>query len=367
MFSITGPKKFLPSWKWPTPQEKKEKPLLHVYNWYGMIPEHLIRAFEQETGITVRYDLYDNNEIVEAKLLSGKSGYDLVFPSAAPYLQRQIAAGVYQKLDKTRLPNLVHIDPHIYHRMRDVDPQQEYSLPYYWGTLGFAYVKEEIDRCLPDAPVHSYRMLFDPNVVKHLKACGVTLLDEAVDVFPAAMHYLGYDPYEEDQEALLKTYEYLLTIRPFINRFSSSRFVNELVAGESCLAQAWSGEAQLAQQRADEAGRQMTIIYVVPDEGHSLWIDAIAIPNDAPHPKNAHKFIDFLLRPEVSAAIANATQLAIANKDALPLIDPKICNNPTIYPPEETRARLRLDVGYSTAYERLRTRLWTQFRTGQRP
>lgn len=350
---------------YPTQPSGKESPYVNVYNWYGMIPAHLLKQFERETGLVVRYDLYDNNEILEAKLFSGNSGYDVVFPSASPYVYRQIEAGAYQKLDKTLLSNLTQIDPIVYEWMRIADAKLEYAIPYYWGTYGFAYVEEEVAKRLPNAPTHSYRMLFDPEVVRHFKKCGVTLLDEAVDVYPAAMSYLGLDLYSSSFQDLQDVQQNLLAIRPFISRFSSSRFINELVSGESCVAQAWSGEAQLAQQRADEAGKSIHIRYVVPEEGGPIWIDAIAIPKDAPHPKNAHKFINFLLRPEIAVQIINETQLAIANQGAYSLIKSKIRNDVTVFPKPETLAKLRLDKPQSLAYERQRTRLWTQFKTSK--
>lgn len=350
---------------YPSIPSTQEEPYLNVYNWYGTINADILGQFEQETGITLRYDLYDNNEIVEAKLFSGNSGYDVVFPSASPYIARQVEAGVYQEFDPQLLPNLNHLDPEIWQQMRLVDPTLTHAIPYFWGTFGFAYVEEEILKRLPDAPVDSYRMLFDPAVVSHFKDCGVTLLDEAVDVYPAAMAYLGINPHSDSVDELNRVQQELNHIRPFISRFSSSRFVNELVAGESCIAQAWSGEAQLAQIRADEVGKPIHIRYVVPEEGGTMWIDAITIPKDAPHPKNAHKFINFLLRPEIAAAIANDIQLAVTNLAALPLIDPKIRNDLTIFPAAETRKKLQLDKPQTLNYERQRTRLWTQFRIGK--
>ncbi len=342
-----------------------EDQYLNVYNWYGMIPKGVIDEFEAETGISVRYDLYDNNEILEAKLFSGNSGYDVIFPSASPYAVRQIEADVYQKIDKTLIPNLKNVDPAIYEQMRLADPQLEYTVPFYWGTFGFAYVEEEITKRLPQAPVNSYKMLFDPEVVAKFADCGVTLLDEPVDVYPAVLTYLGKDPRSDSLEDLEAAQQGLTRIRSSVKRFSSSRFVNELVGGESCLAQAWSGEAQLAQARADEAGKKIHIRYVVPDEGGTLWIDTMAIPQGAPHPKNAHKFIDFLLRPQISARISNATKLAVANKAASPYIEDKIKSDATIYPKPETMAKLKLDRPQSITYERCRTRLWTQFRLGK--
>ncbi len=337
---------------------------LNVYNWYGMIPKDILDEFQAETGITIRYDLYDNNEILEAKLFAGNSGYDVIFPSASPYAVRQVEAGVYQKLDKSLIPNLANVDPVIYDQMRLADPDLEYTIPYYWGTFGFAYVEEEILKRMPDAPVNSYRMLFDPEVVSKFQGCGVTLLDESVDVYPAVLTYLGKDPRSDSLDDLNEAQSQLKKIRTSVKRFSSSRFVNELVGGESCLAQAWSGEAQLAQDRADEVGKKIHIRYVVPKEGGTLWIDAIAIPKGAPNFENAHKFIDFLLRPKISARIANAIKLAIANKQATPYIEDKIKLDPTIYPKPDVMARLKLDQPQNAAYERYRTRLWTEFRLG---
>lgn len=343
----------------------QEAMILNVYNWYGMIPNDVITEFESETGISIHYDLYDNNEILEAKLFAGNSGYDVIFPSASPYAVRQIEAGVYQKLDKALIPNLKNIDSKLNEQLRLADPMLDYTIPFYWGTYGFAYVEEEILNRLPDAPVDSYRMLFDPKIVSKFAGCGVTLLDESVDVYPAMLTYLGKDPLSDSIEDLELAQEHLTKIRPYIKRFSSSRFVNELVGGESCLAQAWSGEAQLAQDRADEVGKDIHIRYVVPKEGGTLWIDIIAIPEGAPHPLNAHKFINFLLRPEISARISNAIKLAVANTAATPYIDAKIKNDPTIFPPADVMAKLKLDKPQNLTYERYRTRLWTQFRLGK--
>ena len=344
------------------PHEQKTAEYLNVYNWYGVIPKDILEEFEAETGISIRYDLYDNNEILEAKLFAGNSGYDVIFPSASPYAVRQIQAGVYEKIDKSKIPNLTHVDPDIYEQMRLADSNLDYTIPYYWGTFGFAYVEEEILKRMPDAPTQSYRMLFDPSVVSNFKGCGVTLLDESVDVYPPVLSYLGKDPQSDSVDDLTEAQQHLLKIRPYVKRFSSSRFVNELVGGESCLAQAWSGEAQLAQDRADEVGKNIRIRYVVPQEGGTMWIDCVAIPKGAPNLENAHKFIDFLLRPKISARIANAIKLAIANKDALPYIDSKIKHDPTIYPSKEGMAKLKLDKPQNATYERYRTRLWTEFR-----
>jgi putrescine transport system substrate-binding protein len=343
----------------PVPQSLTgEPPYLNVYNWYGMIPDSVLRQFEAETGIHVRYDLYDGNEILEAKLLAGKSGYDIVFPSASPYLERQIRAGVFQKLDKSRLENLQHLDSEFIERMQIVDPGLNYSIPFFWGTIGFAYVEETILARMPDAPVHSYRMLFDPIIVSKFRSCGVTLLDEAVDVYPAILSFLDRDPQSSDLNDLKMAQQHLLKIRPFISRFLGQRFANELVSGEVCVAQAWSGDVQIAQEQAREAKRKTTIRYVIPEEGGTLWVDAMCIPKDAPHPGNAHAFADFLMRPEISAAITNSTQFPIANRGAQPFIKEEIRNNETLYPRRDVLGKLKLDKIQNRRYEETRTRYW---------
>jgi putrescine transport system substrate-binding protein len=323
-----------------------------------MIPEAILKQFEAETGIHIRYDLYDNNEILEAKLLAGRSGYDIVFPSASPYIEREIRAGAFQKLDKSKLTNLKHIDPQFVERMQPVDSGLNYSVPYFWGTFGFAYIEEVILARMPDAPVTSYQMLFDPDVVSKFKSCGVSLLDEAIDVYPKVMAYLGLDPQSSDLNDLKLAQQQLLKVRPTISRFLGQRFASELVSGEICLCQAWSSDVQQAQEQAKESKRKTTIRYVVPKEGGTLWIDAICIPIDAPHPQNAHMFINFLMRPDISAAITNALCFPTTNKSAKSLIDKEIINDETLYPPQEVFERLKLDKIQNSGYEEIRTRYW---------
>ena len=347
-----------------SPPDAKEPPYLHVYNWYGLIPATVLRQFEEETGISLKYDLYDNNEILEAKLLAGKSGYDLVIPSASPYIERLIRAGVFQKLDKSQLTNLHHMDPEIARQLESVDPGLNYTIPFYWGTIGFAYVEEMIISRMPDAPVTSYRMLFDPDVVSRIKSCGVTLLEEPVDVYPAVLAYLGKDSQSSDIHDLQAAQQQLLKSRKSVSRFSGQRFVSEMLSGETCLAQAWSGDAQMAAQQAKDTKQNTTIRYVIPQEGGILWIDAICIPRDAPHPKNVYKFINFLMRPEISAAIANYTMHPIANKSAKPLMDADIRDNEIMYPSPDVMKRLKLDKVQDSAYEEMRTRYWLLVRQG---
>ncbi|MBM3468858.1 MAG: extracellular solute-binding protein [Alphaproteobacteria bacterium] len=341
-----------------SPTTTQEPPYLNIYNWYGMIPSTILTQFEKETGIQIRYDLYDNNETLEAKLLAGRTGYDVVFPSASPYVKRLIEAGAFQKLDKTKLKNLAHLDPLFIENMQDVDPNLMYSIPFYWGTFGFAYAEEAILERMPDAPLNSYRMLFDPNVVSKFQSCGVSLLEEPVDVYPEILIFLGLDPLSSDFNDLKIAQNHLTKVRPYISRFLGQRFISELVSGEICLAQAWSGEVQQAEQQASEVNSKMTIRYVIPEEGGSLWIDALCIPKDAPHPQNAYTFINFLLRPDISAAITNQLLCPTTNKSALSFIRKEIRNNQALYPRPDLLKRLKLAKIQNQQYEKVRTRYW---------
>jgi len=342
-----------------------EKPYVNLYTWYGYMDPEVIHQFEQETGIKVRCDLFDNNDTVEAKLLAGHSGYDIVFPSAAPYMKVQIEAGAYQPIDHSQLSQWDNLDPLLLEEMRTTDPEGLYGIPYYWGTIGFAYVEEEILKRMPDAPVDSYRMLFDPDVVSRFAEGGVTLLEEAIDVYPQVLTFLGKSYDSTDKQELAEAQAQLLKIRPFIQRFSSTRLGNDLIEGQTCLSQAWSGEIHQAQRRAKAAGQKMNIVYVIPKEGSGLWIDGMGIPRDAPHPKNAHKFIDFLLRPDISARISEFSGVSIANRRMEPYLSKELATNTIIYPPLEVRKKLHLDRPQSEAYERKRTRLWAQVRFAQ--
>lgn len=342
----------------------KEDNVVNVYDWYGMLPFDVINAFEKETGIRVRLDAFDNNEILEAKLLASNSGYDVVFPTASPYVSRQIRAGIYQPLNKKLLPNLKDINSIIHTKMNTIDPGLVYAIPYYWGTLGIAMDKAKVQKILPDVDLDSYEVLLNPQNLSKLKKCGVSFLEEATDVIPLVLNYLGKPSNSESLDDLKAATDHLLKLRPFIKRFSSSRFINDLVLGDTCIAQAWSGEVQKAEEEAKELGR--TIIYVVPKEGTTLWIDCIAIPVGAHHPTNAHKFINFLLRPDNAAKITNYAKLPTSIETALPMVHKELRQNKAIYPKPELMAKLHLDAPQtsekSLTYDRIRTKAWTMIR-----
>jgi putrescine transport system substrate-binding protein len=347
---------------------REEESVVNVYDWYGMIPVEVLLEFERETGVRVQYDVYDNNEVLEAKLLASNSGYDVVFPSASPYVARQIHAGVYQPLNKAALSNLTHLDPMIVKHMDKVDPHMVYAIPYYWGTLGFAYDEEKVKSSLSHVDLNSYAVLLDPENLKKLAPFGVSFLEESIDVFPVVLRFLGKNPNSQNVNDLTLATDHLLKLRPYIRRFSSARMMNDLVMGDVCLAQTWSGEVQKAEEEAKELNR--SIRYVIPKEGTTLWIDCIAIPKGAPHPKNAHIFINFILRPDISARLTNETKLPTVMLKALPMVDEKIRHNPIIYPPKSVMVQLQLDQPQfdeaGIAFDRLRTRAWAHVRLNKK-
>ena len=340
--------------------------LLNIYNWSDYIADNTVPDFSKATGIKVNYDVYDSNDVLEAKLSAGNSGYDLVVPSAMPYLARQIQAGIYLKLDKSKLSNYGNLDPQILAAAAKADPGNQYAVPYMWGTTGLGYNRAKIKAALgPAAPVDSWKLLFDPANAAKLKACGISILDSAQDVFPAALVYLGRDPVSRDPADLVAAAQVVEAIRPYVRKFNSSEYINDLANGDICLAFGWSGDVVQAKARAADAKNGVDIAYTIPKEGAMLWIDTMAIPKDAPHPGNALAFINDVLQPQTAADISNAVAYANPNLKATPLVDPKLRNDPGIYPPPSVRARLFFDTLASPDYERARTRIWTRVKTGE--
>ena len=338
---------------------------LNVYNWSDYIAEDTIANFEEQTGISVNYDVYDSNAVVEAKLLAGNSGYDLVVPTAVPYLARQIEAGIYMPLDRSKIPNWDKQDPDLLQPIGErADPGNEHAAIYMWGTNGFGYNVKAVEERIADAPVDSYAMLFEPEIVEQLADCGVAFLDEASEVFPVLLHYLGYEPYDEDPDALAAAEERMMELRPHIRYFHSSQYINDLANGEICLAYGWSGDVFQARDRAAEAGQGVEIAYTIPSEGTILWYDMLAIPADAPNPDAAHAFINYLLEPEVIAEITDYVVYANAVPESLEFVDPEIAEDPAVFPSEEVKDQMYSAEIISPRYERLRTRAWTRVRTG---
>jgi putrescine transport system substrate-binding protein len=344
----------------------QEEKILNVYNWSDYIAPDTVANFAKATGIKVNYDVYDSNEVLEAKLLAGHSGYDVVVPSAAPYLARQAASGVYRKIDKAALKNYGNLDPQILAAAANADPGNQFGVPYMWGTTGFGYNRTQVKKALGDAAATgSSALIFDPANAKKLGACGIELLDSAQELFPAALAYLRADPLSRTQADLDRAAAALEAIRPSIRKFHSSEYINDLANGDICVAWGYSGDVVQARNRAEDAKNGVDIAYTIPKEGAMIWIDMMAIPADAPHPENALKFIDYILRPEVAAKISDTVAYANPNMAATKLVDPKISGDANIYPPQEVRARLFFDKPVTPQYERVRTRAWTRIKTGQ--
>src|SRR5882724_5474821 len=341
-----------------------EEKVLNVYNWSDYIDPGVLAQFTQQTGIKVNYDVFDSNSVLETKLLTGHTNYDVVVPSA-PFLQRQITAGVFQKLDKSQLSNLKNLDPDMLKRIAVYDAGNEHSVPYMWVTSGPGYNVAKIKERMPDAPVDSLRMFYDPAVIAKFKDCGVSVLDAPGEVVGTVLIYLGKDPRNESVEDLKAAEAVLLSIRPYLRYVHASRYIDDLANGETCLALGWSGDVKQARDRAKDAGKGIEIKYNIPREGSIMNFDMLAIPADAPHPHNAHLFINYLLDPEVAAKNSNLVKYANINTASTPMLDDAVKGDPNIYPPPDIQAKLVPEPPLSQEYQRLLTRTWTRFKTGK--
>jgi putrescine transport system substrate-binding protein len=341
-----------------------EDKVLHVYNWSDYIAEDTIPNFESQSGIKVTYDVFDSNDTVETKLLAGSSGFDVVVPSAS-FLERQIKAGVFQKLDKSQLPNLKNMDADIMQRVGLHDPNNDYAVPYLWGTTGLGYNEAKIKKILGDQPLDSWDYLFDPKQVAKFKDCGVSVLDAPDEILKTVLAWMGRDPNSQKEEDLTAAQEKLAAIRPFIRKIHSSQYIDDLATGEVCLALGWSGDVLQARDRAAEANNGVVVKYSIPKEGAIVWFDMLAIPADAKHPKNAHAFINYLMEPQVAANNSNYVNYANGNAEALALVNDEVKNDPGIYPTAEVKAKLFPSLAYNEQFQGLMTRMWTKFTTGQ--
>lgn len=338
---------------------------VNVYNWSDYITESALADFTKATGIRVVYDVYDSNEVLEAKLLTGNSGYDVVFPTARPYAARQIAAGVYRELDRSLLPNYHHLAKDILASLADIDPGNAHLVPYMWGTTGIGYVEEAVRKRLgPDVPLDSWSLIFDPAISAKLADCGIAVLDAPEETLPPALIWLGRPGDATDAKDLDAAVKAWLAVRPNIRYFHNSQYINDLANGDICIALGFSGDILQAADRAAEAGNGVTVKYVIPKEGAFTWTDNMAIPKDAPHPAEAHAFIDWMMRPEVIAGVSDFVSYANANDDATALLDPSISGNPGIYPPPATRAKLSVSKTLNQQELRARTRAWARIRRG---
>ena len=348
---------------WAVAASGAEEKILNVFTWPDYIGPNTISDFEAEYGIKVNYDTYDSTEMVEARLLAGRTGNDVVV-HAERYSARLIPIGIFQPLDRSKLTLWGNLDPWVLRILSRSDPDNRYGVPYLWGTTGFAYNVKMLRERMPDAPVNSGDIIFKPEVARRFADCGISFLDEPTDVIPLAMLYLGHDPNSVRPGDLAEVEAMLKGVRPYIRYFSSAKMLIDLPNEEVCVAMSWSGDYSQSMLRAREAGRPVELAYTAPKEGTVAWFDLWFIPADAPHPGNAHLFLNYLLRPKVIAAISNETRYAAANRKVTPYLLPEVRDDPAVYPSEEARRRLYQGYLHSPKEERLRTRLWSRVKTG---
>jgi putrescine transport system substrate-binding protein len=340
--------------------------VVNVYNWSDYVTEEALKQFTKESGIKVIYDVYDNNEVLEAKLLAGKSGYDVIFPSARPFAAQQIKAGIYQKLDRSKLTNFKSMDPLLMGSLAGIDPGNQFVLPYMWGPTGIGVNVKKVQALLgANVPLDSWALLFDPLISAKLKSCGIAILDDDTEALGAAFIYLGR-PAKSGAKADLDAAAALFAkIRPNIRYFHSSRYIDDLANGEICITLGYSGDVLQARDRAREAKNGQEIRFVIPSQGAIRNIDVMAIPKDATHVAEAHAFINFLMTPSVIAGITNKIRYPNGNKDSLPLLSADIRNDPGLYPPAATLAKMVDDVVATPTDRRARNRAWTRIKSGK--
>ncbi|QVN04601.1 polyamine ABC transporter substrate-binding protein [Pseudomonas rhodesiae] len=338
--------------------------VLHVYNWSDYIAPDTIANFEKESGIKVVYDVFDSNETLEAKLLAGKSGYDIVVPSNN-FLAKQIKAGVYQELDKSKLSNYDNLNKSLLKTVSVSDPDNKHAFPYMWGSIGIGYNPEKVKAALGVDKIDSWDTLLKPENIAKLKSCGVSFLDSPTEMLPIALHYLGLPTDTQQKDDLKKAEELFLKIRPSIGYFHSSKYISDLANGNICVAVGYSGDIQQAKSRAAEAGGKVKVAYDIPKEGAGSFYDMVAIPKDAENVDAAYKFMNYLLKPEVMASITNSVRFPNGNEKATALVDKDITSDPGIYPPADVQAKLYAIADLPAATQREMTRSWTKIKSGK--
>ena len=343
----------------------QEEKVLHVYNWSDYIAEDTVASFEKETGIKVVYDVFDSNEVLEAKLLAGTTGFDVVVPSS-DFLARQIQAGVFASLDKSKLPNLVNMDPDIMKLLQDKDPGNAHSIPYLGGTTGIGFNPKKVAEVMgPDFKMDSWDAVLKPENISKLSKCGVSFLNAPTEIFATTLHYMGKDPNSTSAADYKEAGKMLSALRPYITYFHSSQYINDLANGDICVAIGWSGDVMQAKARAEEAKNGVEVDYIIPKEGALIFYDMLAVPKDAKHPENAMAFINYLMKPDVIAKISNYVSYASGNKASLPLVDAAIRNNPNIYPTDEMKPKMFTLKVLPQKVNREITREWTKVKTGK--
>jgi putrescine transport system substrate-binding protein len=338
--------------------------VLNLYIWSDYLAANTLPDFEKQTGIKVHVAYFDTNETLETKLLAGSSGFDIVVPTAS-YFERQIKAGVYLTLDKSKLPNLKNMDPQLMAKVALHDPGNDHGIIYMWGTNGIGYNEKMVKELMPDAPLDSWRMVFDPAVASKVAKCGISVLDSPAEMMRAVYSYLGKDPNSQNADDLAQAETVLLKIRPYIRNINSSEYIEALANGDLCVAVGYNGDVMQARDRAREANKGIDIKYAVPKEGSILWFDMLAIPKDAPDPDSAYAFMNYIMTPQVIADISNFKRYANGNAAAQPLVSASVKDDPGIYPPVEQRQKLAVQLADSADQTRAITRVWQKFKTGQ--
>jgi putrescine transport system substrate-binding protein len=338
--------------------------VLNLYIWSDYLAADTLSNFEKQTGIKVHVAYFDTNETLETKLLAGSSGYDVVVPTAS-YFERQIKAGVYLTLDKSKLPNLKNMDPQLMAKVALHDPGNAHGIIYTWGTNGIGYNEKMVRELMPDAPLDSWRMVFDPAVASKVAKCGISVLDSPAEMLRAVYSYLGKDANSQSPNDLVQAEAVLTKIRPFIRNINSSEYIEALANGDLCIAVGYNGDVMQARDRAREANKGIEVKYYVPKEGSILWFDMLAIPKDAPDPDSAYAYLNYIMTPQVIADISNFKRYANANAASQPLVLPAVKDDPGIYPPPEQRQKLAVQLADSADQTRAITRVWQKFKTGQ--
>jgi putrescine transport system substrate-binding protein len=344
---------------------QEEEKVLNVYNWSDYIAPDTLANFEKETGIKVRYDNFDNNEIVHAKLVAGRTGYDVVVPSSY-WAKLQADGGLLQKIDKSQIPNYKFLDPALQEQLAKLDPGNQFQVNWLWGYTTVGINVDKVKAALGSTPMpdNAWDLVFKPEYISKLKSCGVSFLDSATEVVPAALHYLGKPAYSRNQADYGAVGPLLKSIRPYVTLFSSSGYINDMANGSICLALGWSGDINIARQRAIDGKTGQKIEALIPKTGGVLFFDVMVIPADAPHPGNAHKFINYILRPEVHAGLTNKVFYANPNRESKKFVKPEVASNPTVFPSDADMKKMAAPDAISNDIRRTMTRLYTSFKTG---
>jgi putrescine transport system substrate-binding protein len=341
-----------------------DESVVKIYNWSDYIGESTLADFQKATGIKALYDVFDSNETLEGKLLAGRSGYDIVVPSNH-FLGKQIKAGAFQKLDRSQLPNWDNLDPLLLKQLQVNDPGNQYSVPYLWGTSGIGYNVAKVKEVLGVDTIDSWAMVYEPENMRKLAACGVSFLDSADEMIPSVLNFMGLDPNTQNSADLAKAEAKLLAVRPYVRYFHSSKYIGDLANGNICVAVGFSGDILQAGDRAEEAGKGIEIAYSIPKEGANLWFDMMAIPADSSNPKEAHAFINYLLEPAVIAGVSDYVGYANPNTKAGELMDQDVRNDESVYPPQDVLDKLYISAELPVKVQRLMTRSWTKVKSGQ--